>query len=116
MTAAGSASSKTTTGALPPSSRWRRFTRSAATLAMCLPVSVSPVTEIIPTLGWPTSVIADRRAGAGDDVEHAGRQDVRRRSRPSMSAVSGVRADGLRMTVLPAARAGPIFQPAIMIG
>ena len=31
-------------------------------------------------------------------------------------AVSGVRADGLRTTVLPAASAGPIFQPAIMIG
>ena len=31
-------------------------------------------------------------------------------------AVSGVRADGLRTTVLPAISAGPIFQPAIMIG
>ena len=35
---------------------------------------------------------------------------------PRTRAVSGVRADGLRMTVLPAASAGPIFQPAIMIG
>jgi len=31
-------------------------------------------------------------------------------------AVSGVRIEGLRTTVLPAASAGPIFQPAIMIG
>ena len=31
-------------------------------------------------------------------------------------AVSGVRADGLSTTVLPAISAGPIFQPAIMIG
>ena len=50
-----SASSKTMTGALPPSSRWSRLTMSAAVRAMCLPVSVSPVTEIIPTFGWATS-------------------------------------------------------------
>ncbi len=31
-------------------------------------------------------------------------------------AVSGVRMDGLRMTVLPAASAGPIFQPAMYSG
>ena len=34
----------------------------------------------------------------------------------SIRAVSGVRADGFRTTVLPAINAGPIFQPAIMIG
>ena len=76
MTASMSASSKTITGALPPSSRWSRLTRSAATLAMCLPVSVSPVTEIIPTFGMPDEVVADGRARAGDDVEDAGREDV----------------------------------------
>ena len=77
-TASRSASSKTMTGALPPSSRWSRLTRSAATLAMCLPVSVSPVTEIIPTFGCADERVADRRARAGDDVEHAGRQDLGR--------------------------------------
>ena len=76
MTASMSASSKTITGALPPSSRWSRLTRSAATLAMCLPVSVSPVTEIIADLGVADEVVADRRARAGDDVEDAGREDV----------------------------------------
>ena len=115
MTASMSASSNTTTGALPPSSRWSRLTRSAATLAMCLPVSVSPVTEIIPTLGWPTSgspivapvpVMTLRTPGGRMSAAIS----------PRMRAVSGVRADGLRMTELPAARAGPIFQPAIMIG
>ena len=34
----------------------------------------------------------------------------------SRIAVSGVRADGFSTTVLPAISAGPIFQPAIMIG
>ena len=82
---------------------------------MCLPVSVSPVTEIIPTLGWATSrspipapvpVITLSTPG--------GRMSAAISARTS--AVSGVRADGLRMTVLPAMSAGPIFQPAIMIG
>ena len=61
MTASRSASSKTMTGALPPSSRWSRLTLSAATRAMCLPVSVSPVTEIIPTFGMADERVADRR-------------------------------------------------------
>ena len=91
------------------------MTRSAATFAMCLPVSVSPVTEIIPTFGCPTSaspiaapvpVMTLRTPG--------GRMSAAISAR--MRAVSGVRADGLRMTVLPAMSAGPIFQPAIMIG
>ena len=88
---------------------------SAASFAMCLPVSVSPVTETMPTLGWPTSrspiaapVPVTTLSTPGGKMSAA--TSARR------SAVSGVRADGLRMTVLPAARAGPIFQPAIMIG
>ena len=91
------------------------MTLSAATLAMCLPVSVSPVTETIPTFGWPTSgspiaapVPVMTLSTPGGRISDA----ISARTR----AVSGVRADGLRMTALPAASAGPIFQPAIMIG
>ncbi len=39
-----------------------------------------------------------------------------RASSPSRIAVSGVQLAGLRMQVLPAARAGPSFQLAISIG
>ena len=56
--------------------------------------------------------VADGLTGAGDDVEDAGRQDVGGDLRQHQG-VSGVRIDGLRMTVLPAASAGPIFQPAM---
>ena len=53
-TAAGSASSKTITGALPPSSRWTRFSVSAAALAISLPVPTSPVSDTMRTSGWRT--------------------------------------------------------------
>jgi hypothetical protein len=52
--ASTSTSSKTTTGALPPSSRWSRLMVSAADLATTLPVLVSPVMETMSTLGWLT--------------------------------------------------------------
>ena len=53
-TAAGSASSNTMTGALPPSSRWTRFSVSAAARAIVLPVSTSPVSETSRTSGCVT--------------------------------------------------------------
>ncbi len=43
--------SKTTTGALPPSSRCTRLTVSAAALATATPVVDSPVSDTIPTAG-----------------------------------------------------------------
>ena len=46
------------TGALPPSSRWSRLTASAAMCAMRLPVSVSPVTEIIRDVRVPDEGVA----------------------------------------------------------
>src|SRR5438477_207014 len=54
VTAAGSASSKTSTGALPPSSRCTRLRLSAAVRAMILPVSTSPVSETNRTSGCLT--------------------------------------------------------------
>ncbi len=73
-----SASSKTMTGALPPSSRCSRLTESAALRAMRLPVSVSPVTETMATAGCSDQRVADVLAAAGDDVEDPWRQDVGR--------------------------------------
>ena len=50
-----SASSNTTTGALPPSSRCTRFSDSAAFRAMSLPVFTSPVIDTMATFGFRTS-------------------------------------------------------------
>ncbi len=53
--------------------------------------------------------LADLRAGAGDHVDHAGRQVTRARARPGAASHSGVSSDGLMTTALPAASAGAIF-------
>src|SRR5215217_1625541 len=53
-TASRSASSKTTTGALPPSSRCTRLRVFVAALATVFPVATSPVRETMSTPGWHT--------------------------------------------------------------
>ncbi len=52
------------------------MTLSAASLAMRLPVTVSPVIETIRTVGCADQRVADVRAGAGQDVDDAGREDL----------------------------------------
>ena len=83
-----SASSKTMTGALPPSSRWTRFRSAAAAAATSMPARTLPVIETIAGIGCgdqgPAGV-----AVAADDVEDAGRQVLGRGSRPA--AASGRR-------------------------
>ena len=87
----------------------------AATSAMCLPVTVSPVIETIRTFGCATSMspialpdpdsTLSTPAGSSSATSSANR-----------SADSGVRADGLSTTVLPVASAGPSFQAAMYSG
>jgi hypothetical protein len=112
--ASRSASSKRTTGALPPSSRWTRLTSCAALSATCIPARTEPVIETIAgVLCWTTarpvsrSPVTTLRAPAGRNSEAI---SARR------SVVSGVVSLGLSTTVLPAASAGAIFQMAIIIG
>ena len=69
--AARSASSKTTCGDLPPSSRVTRLTFSAAAFATARPVAVEPVNATLSTPGWAASAAPRSRLGARDDVEHA---------------------------------------------
>src|ERR1700686_4356548 len=103
LTASRSASSKTTTGALPPSSRWTRLSVCEAAFATSLPVATSPVSDTMLTPGWrtmpaptgspppgvplkrrggkktpPSSATPHRLAVTGDDVEDAGRKNPRR--------------------------------------
>ena len=110
-----SASSKMMTGALPPSSRWTRFSVSAAFFAISLPVFTSPVSETMPTSGCRTSASP---TGSPSPVMTLNTPGGKRSSASSaiLSAVSGVSSDGLRTTQLPVASAGPIFQTAIISG
>ena len=110
-----SASSNTTTGALPPSSRCTRLTVSAAAAWISLPVDVSPVTETRRTSAlrtswspisepWPVMTL----------ITPGGKMSAE--SSASRSAVRGVSSAGLMTEVFPAASAGPIFHAAIISG
>ena len=110
-----SVSSKTTTGALPPSSRWTRLTSLEADSATDMPARTEPVMEAIAGVGCSTiarpvsrSPQTTLKTPLGQDAE------------PMISAIStveaGVVSDGLRTTVLPAASAGANFHTAIIIG
>ena len=80
-----------------------------------MPVATSPVSDTIATPGWP-----ERAAPALSPwpVTTLSTPGGSRSSASSArrSAVIGVSSDGFSTTVLPAARAGPIFQIAIISG
>ena len=115
LTASRSASSNTTTGALPPSSRCTRLSVCDAAFATSLPVATSPVSDTMPTPGWrtmpaptgsPSPVMTLKTPGGKISAESSARR----------SAVSGVHSEGLSTTQLPAASAGATFQIAIING
>ncbi len=110
-----SASSKMMTGALPPSSRWTRFSVSDAFFAISFPVLTSPVSETMPTSGWRTNVSP---TGSPSPVITLNTPGGNRSSASSaiLSAVRGVSSDGFSTMQLPVASAGPIFQIAIISG
>ena len=100
-----SASSKTITGALPPSSRWTRL-RSAAADAGDLHAGPDRAGDRDHLRGL---VLDQRAAGvavAADDVEHARRQELLRQLGRAASTRPAWCRDGLSTTVLPAASAG----------
>ncbi len=106
------ASAKTTLGFLPPSSRATFFTVTAAAWATFVPLMRPPVKETRSTSGcsarraptvWPGPVTML--------ATPAGRPASTSRSMRAI-VVSGVISLGLTTKVLPAARAGAIFQLA----
>ena len=111
-----STSSNTTTGALPPSSRWTRLSVSAACVAIHLPVLDRAGQRDHVDVGVGDQRLPGRVAVAGDHVEHALAGKISAANSASFSVVSGVVSAGLRTIVLPAASAGPIFQTAIISG
>ncbi len=114
-TAAGmSASSKTMTGALPPSSRCTRLRSVAAVCATSMPARTEPVIEAIAGIGCSTSARPVSRSPHTTLKTPGGRNSCA--TSASSSVDIGVVSEGLRTTVLPAAIAGAIFQTAMSSG
>src|SRR3546814_8958043 len=97
-------------GSLPPSSRVVRFRSGAAAAATFLPVATDPVKLILRGTGWEVieapsgslPLITFRTPGGSTS----------RRISPTLSVARGVNGEGLSTIVLPASRAGAIFQDA----
>ncbi len=109
------ASSKTMLAALPPSSRVTFLPVPATERAICLPTSVEPVKATLSTPGCSTRARPVAPAPVTMLTTPGGRSAWRQMSAKN-SAVSGVVSAGLSTTVLPAARAGAIFQASMSIG
>ena len=109
-----SASSKTTTGALPPSSRCVRFRLPPALTATALPAATEPVMATISGVGCATRLDPVTRSPVTTLSTPVG--TCLAMSSASITVVTGVVSLGLITTVLPAASAGQIFQMAIIIG
>ena len=100
-----SASSKTITGALPPSSRWTRLRSAAAEPATSMPARTEPVIETICGVLCSTSAAAGV-AVAADDVEDARAAGTPGTARRAACELAGVVSLGLR-TIGVAGRRAP---------
>ena len=114
-TALGSASSKTITGALPPSSKCTRLSVSAAARAMPLPVATLPVSETSAISGWRTIASPTPGPSPVTTLSTPGGR-ISATSSAKRSVEIGVSSEGFNTTVLPPASAGAIFQMAIING
>ncbi len=112
--AAMSASSKTMTGALPPSSRWTRFRSADAASATCMPARTDPVMATIWGVLCATSARPVSRSPQTTLSTPGGRNSWQISA--SRVELAGVVSLGLRTMVLPPARAGAIFQIIIISG
>ena len=101
--------------ALPPSSRVTFFLDPATALAIARPTSVEPVNATLSTSSCETIACPVAPAPVRMFTTPGGRSACWQISANS-SAVRGVVSAGLSTTVLPAARAGAIFQASIRNG
>ena len=111
-----SASANTMLADLPPSSSVTRLIVSAALAAIRRPTSVEPVKAIFATSGCSTRRWPHTEPGPATTLTTPSGTPASSAIRSNSSAVSGVSSAGFRTTVLPAASAGPSFQPAIVRG
>ena len=111
-----SASSKTMSGDLPPSSMVTSLSDEAAALAITfLPVATPPVKEILAMSGCWLSAWPTRQSPCTTLKTPAGRPASRKIS-ARWGADSGVTSLGLKIMALPAASAGADFHMAIWMG
>jgi hypothetical protein len=109
------ASAKTMFAPLPPSSRVILRPVPARLCWMERPTAVEPVNATLSRPGWLTSVEPTSPA-PGTTLTTPGGRSASAITSASTSSDSGVVSAGLITTVLPAARAGAIFQAAISSG
>src|SRR6218665_3106926 len=114
--ASTSASANRIWGDLPPNSSATGISFLAAISPMRLPLSVPPVKDTIRTKGWATSAAPAPCPVPGRTFRIPSGSPACNAMRATASPVEGVTSDGLRMTALPAARAGAIFCASMGIG
>ncbi|CAB4782260.1 unannotated protein [freshwater metagenome] len=108
------ASSKTTTGALPPSSRCTLFNCFAAEPATSIPARTDPVIETIAGVACSTNARPVSRSPQSTLNTPLGKNSDMTCAMKTVDA--GVVSLGFSTTVFPAAIAGAHFQTAIIIG
>ena len=104
-----SASSRMTAADLPPSSSATRFTDAAASSATRRPAAVDPVSEIMSTFGWRTSISPNGGPRPVTRLNTPGGNPASCTTSARMNALSGATSLGLSTTVQPAASAGATF-------
>ena len=109
-----SASSNTTTGALPPNSKCTRFKEVAAACATSIPARTLPVTDTIDGVLWVTIARPVSRSPQMTLKTPGGKNSAAISARSVV--VAGVVSDGFNTMALPAANAGANFHTAIIMG
>ena len=110
--AATSASARTMTGLLPPSSNWSAVKLPAPARATARPVGTDPVNEIARTRGSPVSACPTSPPPCTIPTTPRGSPTESMASARCVHA-NGAHSGGLRMTVLPAPSAYAVFFAAI---
>ena len=116
IAASRSASSKTTNGALPPSSSWVRCPCTAAAAITLRPTGVEPVNVTMSTPACPANRVPTSAPPPVTTLNTPSGRPASLASRASVSVVNGVISAGLMMTLQPAASAGITFHTAICSG
>ena len=111
-----SASANTTLADFPPSSKVTRLIVPDARAITSRPASVEPVKVTLATSGCSTRTVPTVVPRPTTTSSTPSGMPASRASSASRSAVSGVSSAGFTTTVLPQARAGPIFHEVMAMG
>ena len=113
---AGSASSRTTIGFLPPISSWTRARRAPAAAWIASPTGTDPVNEIAATRGSVTSASPATAPRPWTMLSTPAGRPASVRAVARCQVETGVSSDGLRTTALALTSAGASFQAGMAIG